>query len=103
MLPKAKYLRYAGGVGKPYRSGFTSKLQEPRTDEGQSMIRCPRCERRDIHRSSAKSFGEKLGLTLILRKPVRCYECSFRFTTWIFRRVKPRIGGYGQKSKTVAA
>jgi hypothetical protein len=67
------------------------------------MIRCPRCDRRDVHKSSAKSFGEKLGLTLILRKPVRCYDCTFRFTTWIFSRVKPRITMYGRKSKMAAA
>lgn len=67
------------------------------------MIRCPRCDRREVHESSAKSFGEKLGWTLILRKPVRCYECTFRFTTWIFNRVKPRITMYGRKSKMVAA
>ena len=68
------------------------------------MIRCPRCYERDIHKSKARSFGERLMWLMILRRPVRCYSCTFRFTAWIFRRVKPRQFGYGQgRSKRAVA
>ncbi len=67
------------------------------------MPRCPRCYERDIHKSKAKSFGERLMWLLILRRTVRCYSCMHRFTVSVFRRVKPRQYGYGQKRKSAVA
>jgi transcriptional regulator NrdR family protein len=68
------------------------------------MLRCPRCYERDIHKSKGRSFGERLLWLLILRRPVRCYTCTYRFTTFIFRRIKPRQFGYGQsRSKKAVA
>jgi hypothetical protein len=55
------------------------------------MLRCPQCCQRDIHKSQAKNLSERLGWLLLLRRPVRCYECGYRFTALIIRRVKPRI------------
>ncbi len=67
------------------------------------MLRCPRCYERDIHKSKPRSFGERLLWLMILRRKVRCYSCMNRFTVFIFRRVKARQYGYGQKRKSVAA
>jgi hypothetical protein len=73
------------------------------------MPRCPRCYGRDIHKSKAKGFGERLGWWLVMRRPVRCYGCSFRFTAWIFSRAKPRLrlreyaGGHLSEDKDAVA
>jgi hypothetical protein len=40
---------------------------------------------------------------LILRRPARCYSCMHRFTVSIFRKLKARQYGYGQKRKSTAA
>lgn len=67
------------------------------------MARCPRCYERDIHKSKARSFGERLLWLLIFRRPVRCYSCMHRFTLSIFRHAKARQYRYGQKRRSVAA
>jgi hypothetical protein len=57
-----------------------------------SEIRCPNCNHCDIHKSRNKHLIERVGITLILRKPVRCYDCYHRITVWSFLRVKYKIG-----------
>jgi ribosomal protein S27E len=69
-----------------------------------ASIRCPSCNHRDIHQSNAKGLLQRLGMALILRKPVRCYDCYHRFTVWSFLRVKTRVASaYEQKRNSVAA
>ncbi len=67
-------------------------------------IRCPSCNHRDIHKSRSKNLFERVATGIILRKPVRCYDCYHRFTAWSFLRVKTRLASaYGQKRNSVAA
>lgn len=67
------------------------------------MTKCPRCLDRDVHKSLAKHFFEGLGWFLIGRQPVRCYNCTYRFSTWLFSSVKPRVYHYGQKHRAKSA
>ncbi len=67
-------------------------------------VRCPNCNRRDIHKSNAKNIAEAMTLMLCSRKSVRCYDCYERFTVWSSVYVKPGATAvYGRKGKSVAA
>ncbi len=63
-------------------------------------VHCPSCNHRNIHKSRAKGWGERLVMAIIFRKPVRCYDCYHRFSVFSFSPVKRRIAfAYGQKNK----
>jgi hypothetical protein len=54
------------------------------------MLQCPACKDYDIHRSRWSSVFERVLLSAIMHKPVRCYTCFRRFHAPLSAPVKPR-------------
>ena len=54
------------------------------------MLQCPACKDYDIHRSRWSSAFERVLLSAVMRKPVRCYTCFRRFYVPIAETPKPR-------------
>lgn len=55
------------------------------------MVRCPACKDYDVRQSRWSGPIERALMTMVLRRPVRCYTCFARFTVWKFQEVKPRV------------
>ncbi len=53
-----------------------------------SDLLCPLCGSDNVKASRWRSSD--LGLLLLLRRPVRCHECSERFYASVFTRSEPR-------------
>jgi len=61
------------------------------------MLKCPQCGGVDVHKSKGAYFGERFMLTLIFRRPVRCYTCTNRFNVWLSEKALPRIRTYSRR------
>jgi hypothetical protein len=42
-------------------------------------MRCPRCRSGNVHSSRRQGIWERVGLSLMGRRPYRCYDCGRRF------------------------
>ncbi len=56
------------------------------------MVQCPACKDYDVHSSKWTGKWEHIAIGMMLRQPVRCYQCFRRFYIWQFASVKPRGG-----------